>query len=121
MGYLDDRPPPPPPILNSVGGAAGAELLVRLRSDVPTTVAAASRQLREKSPKTRGAVLGLLSQLAAAVPGSLTQEGMQQLVPGIQAALQVCLLLLLFLTVGTQIRLQVFEIRSSWFRVCFCF
>ncbi len=58
-----------------------------LLEDAPTVLNAASRQLREKSQKTRIGALSVLLQLVQAVPGCL-RDHVGALVPGIQAALQ---------------------------------
>lgn len=59
-----------------------------LSKDVATIVRASARQLRDKSPKTRVGVFGVLRQLVAVRPGDMAGQ-VDALAPGLLAALNV--------------------------------
>ena len=69
------------------GPSAGP--VVQLRADVPAILRAASRQLRDKSVKTKAGIFQVLKELVAVLPDA-TAADIDQLVPGILAALNVC-------------------------------
>ncbi|KAF5826060.1 armadillo-type protein [Dunaliella salina] len=60
-----------------------------LHADVPAVVRSCAKQLKEKNPKTRMAVFGLLRELIGVAPVPVAQE-LPLLVPGITAALSLC-------------------------------
>ena len=66
-------------------GAAGTSAL--LQQEVPRIVKAASRQLKEKSVKTRVAAFHCLRQLVSTLPGCLAEHA-ASLVPGVDKALK---------------------------------
>lgn len=60
----------------------------QLKADIPAIVRAIARQLRDKSVKAKSGVFQLLKELVTAQPNAVAAE-MEQLVPGIAAALEV--------------------------------
>eukprot|EP00195_Chlamydomonas_chlamydogama_P007020 CAMPEP_0202892974 /NCGR_PEP_ID=MMETSP1392-20130828/2632_1 /ASSEMBLY_ACC=CAM_ASM_000868 /TAXON_ID=225041 /ORGANISM="Chlamydomonas chlamydogama, Strain SAG 11-48b" /LENGTH=1235 /DNA_ID=CAMNT_0049577131 /DNA_START=157 /DNA_END=3864 /DNA_ORIENTATION=- len=80
-------------LCHQVGQAAGryavddpASPLGLLRADVPSTVKAAARLLKEKSPKTKIGVFGVLRELVEVLPASVAEQ-IALLVPGVLHAL----------------------------------
>jgi hypothetical protein len=59
-----------------------------LHADVPAIIRACARQLKEKNPKTRMAVFGLMRELMGVAPAPVAEQ-LPLLVPGITAALSV--------------------------------
>ena len=70
------------------GHDRGSQVAAKLDLDVPGILKAASRQLRDKSPKTRAGVFLILKELVVVAPVSVTRD-IDQLMPGIIAALNV--------------------------------
>ena len=68
--------------------AAGSKPIDQLRSDVPSIMKAAVKQLRDKSIKTKQGMFAALQELVSVTPESLGPF-IPQVMPGIQAALQV--------------------------------
>lgn len=66
-------------------------LLLLCRSDVPRMVKAAVRQLKEKSVRTKQGVFAALQELVTVAPDSIGPHT-AQMMPGIQAALNVSFL-----------------------------
>lgn len=68
----------------------GSDFLVLIfcRSDVPSVVKAAVRQLKEKSVRTKQGVFAALQELVTAASDSIGSHT-AQMMPGIQAALNV--------------------------------
>ena len=60
-----------------------------LRADVPTILRATARQLKDKSPKTKAGAIQVLKELVDVLPEAIAAD-IDQLVPGILAALNVC-------------------------------
>ena len=72
-----------------VGGhGQGTGVAAQLDADVPGILKAASRQLRDKSPKVRAGVFLVLKELIFVAPISVVKD-IDQLMPGIVAALNV--------------------------------
>lgn len=69
-------------------GAQGAKPVDQLRSDMPSIMKAAVRQLKDKSAKTKQGMFATLQELVAITPDSIGPY-ISQVMPGIQAALQV--------------------------------
>lgn len=69
-------------------GSAGPKPIDQLCSDVPSIMKAAVKQLKDKSVKTKQGMFAALQELVTAVPESLGPF-VGQVMPGIQAALQV--------------------------------
>jgi len=74
-------------------GTGGSQPVDQLRSDVPSIIKAAVRQLKEKSVKTKQGVFAALQELVTVVPDSIGTHT-SQMMPGIQAALNVSVLCL---------------------------
>lgn len=68
------------------GGSSAS--VAALQADVPAVLKAAARQLRDKSPKTRAAIFRVLKELVSVQPDA-TAASIDQLTPGIAAALEV--------------------------------
>lgn len=60
----------------------------QLAADVPAILRVVARQLRDKPPKTKGGLFQVLKELVTAQPAA-TAAGVDQLVAGIVAALEV--------------------------------
>ena len=71
-------------VVDDVGSDSTASMLLQ---EVPRVVKAASRQLREKSVKTRVAALHCMRQLVTTLPGCLSDH-VAALVPGVDKALK---------------------------------
>ena len=72
-----------------VGGHnQGSGVAAQLDADIPGILKAASRQLRDKSPKVRAGVFLVLKELVVVAPVSVTRD-IEHLMPGIIAALNV--------------------------------
>lgn len=69
-------------------GVAGPKPIHQLRSDLPSIMKAAVKQLKDKSVKTKQGMFAALQELVAVAPESLGPF-VPQVMPGIQAALQV--------------------------------
>lgn len=68
--------------------STGAKPIDQLRSDVPSIMKAAVKQLKDKSVKTKQGTFAVLQELVTVAPDSLGPF-VGQVMPGIQAALQV--------------------------------
>ncbi len=81
-----------------VGGAASrdraSQAFKQLQEESPEVLKASFRQLRDKSLKTRAGVLLTLKELISVVPKCLSHD-VEQLLPGLTAALNVSLPFLL--------------------------
>lgn len=75
-------------VANVSGRNETTSMAAQLSADVPAVLRAASRQLRDKSPKMRAAVFQVLKELIIAVPTSVTKD-IDQLMTGIISALNV--------------------------------
>ncbi|DBB08467.1 hypothetical protein WJX82_000009 [Trebouxia sp. C0006] len=72
--------------VNRFEGSGGSKPIDQLRSDVPSVIKAAVRQLKEKSVRTKQGVFAALQELVTVVPDSIATHT-AQMMPGIQAAL----------------------------------
>ncbi len=81
--------------VNRFEGSGGSKPIDQLRSDVPSVIKAAVRQLKEKSVRTKQGVFAALQELVTVVPDSIATHT-AQMMPGIQAALTVSALRLMF-------------------------
>jgi len=80
---------------NRFEGSGGSKPIDQLRSDVPSVIKAAVRQLKEKSVRTKQGVFAALQELVTVVPDSIATHT-AQMMPGIQAALTVSAFRLMF-------------------------